>query len=580
MKNKPAISSGLSRKQRLERMRSTLETERSSFVTLWKDLNNYILPTRGRFTVTDVNRGDRRSKFIIDSTGTLSSRTLSSGMMSGITSPARPWFRLTTPDPDLAEHGAVKEWLYTCTERLRWILARSNFYNKAPIIYSDLGVFATAGMMSVEDDHRVVRFIDFPVGSYCFDVDENGDPAIMTRPFRMTVRQLIRKFGWENVSLNAQNLWRNGSTEAWIDVVHVIEPNEDYDPDALASRYNKPYYSCYYELLSTGRTEGDDLFLRESGFEEFPCVFPVWEVTGEDTYGTNSPGITALGDIKQLQTMEKRALHGVEKQVNPPMTGPTALRSVRASTLPGDITYVDTREGQAGFRPAHEVRLALRDLEEKQMQTRSRIERSFFADLFLMLSYMDQQGGKRDITAAEVYERHEEKLLALGPVLEQLNQRFLDPIIDRVFNMAVRRGLMPPPPPDVEGQELRTEYISMMHQAQKSQALGGLRSVIEFVLPLAERDPSTLDKLNTDRIIEHVVEAAGTPPDIVVAQDDVDKIRQARAVAARKQQEAEAAASNAAALKTMSETNTTEQNGLTDMLREVEQNPMLSEIAP
>ena len=49
--------------------------------------------------------GDRRNSKIIDPTASLASSVLSSGMMSGITSPARPWFRLATPDPDLMDYG-------------------------------------------------------------------------------------------------------------------------------------------------------------------------------------------------------------------------------------------------------------------------------------------------------------------------------------------------------------------------------------------------------------------------------------------------------------------------------------------
>lgn len=543
-----------------------METERSSFIAHWRELNDYILPTRGRFTVTDSNRGNRRSSKIIDSTATIAARTLGSGMMSGITSPARPWFRLTTPDPELAEFGAVKEWLYTVTERLRWILLRSNFYNRAPSLYRDLGVFGTAGTMEVEDDHRIVRFIDLPVGTFCYDIDEKDDPAILTRLFRMTVRQLIAKFGWEQVSTTAQNLYRNGATESWIDVVHVIVPNEDFDADALYAKANKRYFSCHYELSNPAT----DQFLRESGFEEFPCMIPVWEITGQDVYGTDSPGITALGDVKQLQTMEKRSLHAVEKQVNPPLQGPTELQTRKVSGLPGEVTYLNTREGQQGLRPIHEVRFAIDQVEAKEQQARGRIDRSFFADLFLMLSYMDRETGgtSRDITAAEIYERHEEKLLALGPVLEQLNQRLLDPAIDRTFNVAMRRGFIPPAPPDIQGGDLKVEYLSIMHQAQKSQALGGLRSVVEFVMPLAERDPSVLDKIDTDRLIEHVGEAAGVPPDVIKSQDDVDKIRQARGAQQKAMQDAERAKTEAVAALQLSKTDTQGPNALTDLQRQ------------
>lgn len=560
----PTPGHGLSKKQRLEKMRMRMESDRSSHMGLWQSLSQFIEPTRARFSPYD-NRGDRRSDKIIDNTGGLAARTLSSGMMSGITSPARRWFRLTTPDPDLAEFGAVKDWLHVCTERLYWILARSNFYKMAPLIYKDMGVFATAGALLLEDDHTIIRFKDFPLGSFCFDVDEAGNPVVFTRHFRMTVRQLVRKFGYQNCSSSTQNLWDKGDLETLIEVVHVVEPNEEMNPDSLYSMENKLYYSCYYEY-GANRGVTTDQMLGQSGFEEFPGLFPIWEGAGEDVYGTNSPGILALSDIKSLQTMEKRGLHGLEKQVNPPMVGPNSLRSAKASTLPGDITYLDVREGQKGFQPAHEVNLALDKLEIKEQQKRQIIERAFFSDLFLMMSLMDENGNTSEKTAAEIYERHEEKLLALGPVLETLNGRWLDPTIDRAFAIADRRGLMPPPPEELEGVDLKIEYISMMHQAQKSQALGGLTSVVNLILPIAERDPSILDKWDLDKWSEHLNEAAGTPPDIVRPQEQVDEIRAARAQEQARAKEAEQQELEAKAAKTLSETDTQNQNALTDLM--------------
>jgi hypothetical protein len=56
-------------------------------------------------------------------------------------------------------------------------------------------------------------------------------------------------------------------------------------------------------------------------------------------------------------------------------------------------------------------------------------------------------------TAREIDERHEEKLLALGPVLERTNDELLDPIVDRAFALMEAAGLIPPPPRSCDGVE-------------------------------------------------------------------------------------------------------------------------------
>ena len=81
-----------SKKQLYELIFSQLDGERQSFVSHWKELTEYIVARRAKFDITQVNKGERINQKIIDNTATLAARKLSSGMMSGITSPARPCF--------------------------------------------------------------------------------------------------------------------------------------------------------------------------------------------------------------------------------------------------------------------------------------------------------------------------------------------------------------------------------------------------------------------------------------------------------------------------------------------------------
>jgi len=571
-----------SKRKQLETLRATLANERTSFEAHWRDLGDYILPRRPRFTVSDVNRGDRRNQKIIDATATLAARTLRSGMMAGITSPARDWKRLTTPDPDLAEFGPVKSWLHIVNQRMSTAFLRSNLYQSLPIVYGDLGVFGTAAMMIEEDLEDVIRCYTFPIASYMIANNDKLKVDVFFREFRMTVRQLVMKFGqkdaktgrpmWEHFSTQVKNLWERGDYEQWIDVCHVIRPNSEYNPDMIHSKYKK-YASCYYEKGYMGGAEtnymtgaDDNRYLRESGYDYFPVLCPRWEVTGEDVYATDCPGMTALGDIKQLQLGEKRAAEAIDKMVRPPMTGPSSLKNAKASILPGDITFVDVREGQQGFRPAHEVRPQIQDLEYKQDQVRQRIRRAFFEDLFLMLANTD----RREITAREIEERHEEKLLALGPVLEQLNQDMLDPLIDITFDMMVRQGVIPEPPEELQGVNLKVEYISIMAQAQKLIGISGVERFAGFVGNIASQtgDPTVLDKVDVDQMIDVYGDLTSVPPGIVRPDEAVEAIRTNRAQAQQAAQKAEMIAGGAKAAKDLASADMSGDNALTRLLEQ------------
>lgn len=570
-----------SKRTRYEILRQQLSSDRSSFIPQYRDINDYIVPSRGRFFVTDVNRGDRRNQKIIDSSGTFSANTLASGMVSGVTSPARPWFRLGAPDPDLNDFGPVKEWTYLVAQRMNYVFLKSNLYKTLPSCYRDNGIFGTAPI-SVEDDfENVIHTKSFPVGSYYLAVDEKGKVNVFVREYAMTVRNLISTFGkkdsqgnvdWSNFSTMVRNCYDRGQYETWINIVHVISPNEDYVDGSPFSKQKK-FSSCYYEKGYLGssnqsymNTADDDKYLRESGFDYFPILGLRWLVTGEDAYGTECPGMVSLGDIKQLQHGEKVGGKALDKMVDPPMVAPISMQNSKTSILSGDITFADTREGMQGYRPAHTVNLQINHLEQKQAQVRQRISRAFYEDLFLMLSQSD----RREITAREIDERHEEKLLALGPVLEQLNQDLLDPLIDITFSRMVQRGMIPPAPRELQGVPLRVEYISIMAQAQKMIGIGSLERFTGFVTPLLQLKPDVADKINFDHLVDVYGSGLSLEPGIIRPDDEVASIRQQKAQQQQHAAMAEAIPQMASAAKSLSQSDMGSDNALTRLTQQAQ----------
>ena len=565
-------------KSTFETLRTSLETERSSFDSHWLDLSDYNLPRRAQFSVSDTNQGQKKNQKIINSTSVQAIRTLRSGMMGGITSPARPWFKLTTSDPALARIDAVKDWLHIVDKEMGAVFLRSNLYNALPIVYGDLGVFATAAMLVEEDFDRVIRCYAFPIGSYSVANDGKGRVRVFFREFRMTVRQVVKKFGegddgkidWTNLSTHVKALYDAKTLDAWINVCHVITANTDYDPNALASN-KKQFRSVYYEKgsdtngASSYVTADDSKFLSDKGYDYFPVLVPRWEVTGEDVYGTNCPGMMSLGDVKALQTMEKRKAQAIEKQINPPMIASTKLKDSKVSILPGDVTFGDMRAGDV-LKAAHAVDISITEILDAIEKHENRISRAFFEDLFLMLAQSD----RRQITATEIDERKQEKLLALGPVLEQLNQDLLDPLIDITFDIMVKQELIPPPPEELQGVALKVEYVSIMHQAQKSTGLAGIDRLIGFAGSVAEFDPGVIDKIDTDKLIDEYADITGVPPQIVRSDEEVAAIREGRAQAEAQQRQLDQISQGAVAAKDLSGADLEGNNALNALVQQSE----------
>lgn len=576
-----AIDQGIVSRLMFERLRGQLLVERSTFIPHWEQLGRYTSPRRTRFFTTDRDRGNRRNHSIIDSTALLAARTLQSGMMSGFTSPSRPWFRLATYDPDLDKFEPVKEWLYLCTDIMSNMFMRTNLYTTLPTFYGDMGVFGTGAFLIEEDFNTTMRcYGPFPLGSFYLIADDQWKINGFMRDFQLTVRQIVEQFAmdpndptihWDRVSSLVRNMWEQGTTEAWYELSHVILPNPNWDPKSM-SPDKKKYLSVYWERGSqTGQNSSElidaERMLSQKGYDKFRIVCGRWEVTGEDIYGTNCPGMTALGDNMGLQTMERRGMQALEKMINPAMVAPSSLKNQKATLLPGDVTYVDVREGQQGFVPAYQINPNFQQLTMKQNENRTRLKECFYYDLFRAISDLE----KSNVTAEEIRALKEEKLQDLGPMADRLNVEVLDPIIEIAFELLSKQGHIPPPPQELRGRPLRPEYMSIMAAAQKAQAVAGVERWVDDLTKIRElepQDPGVLDKANFDQAIERLGDDLSIPPGLVRDDDDVKKIRQGRQQqqqAAAKSQQMQAMAKGA---KDLSGADTSTPNALTDLLQQ------------
>lgn len=555
------------KRQRIERRYSSLKSERSSFDSHWRDLAQNFMPRRGRFTLSDSNRGDKRHQSIIDGTTIFSVRTMQAGLMSGLTSPARPWFRLTTPDPGLAEFESVKSWLHVCETRMRTIFARSNLYTSLSELYGELGVFGTMAMLRLPDNQKVVRFMPFTAGQFCIAQDYSYRIDTLYREIRQTVRQVVDEYGIENVSARVRTDYERGNYENWVDVLHAIEPNIE----RISGRGDiagMAYSSCYYEL---GARDNGDKALAQRGFRSNPILAARWSLVSGDTYGTSCPGMDALGDARALQLQQRRKAQAIDKWVDPPMGAPFSMNKQPISSLPGGVTYFDATHSGGGIKPLYDWRPDIQYLLQDMAETRDRVRSSFYADLFLMLA--NTQEGR--MTAREVAERHEEKLLALGPVLERLNTELLDPLIDGVFDEMVERSepywrglvdgspLLPPPPKELANVDLRIEYISVLAQAQKMVGIGALQQLTGYVGQIAAVRPDALDKIDWDQSIDELGDMLGVSPRIVLSDDKVAEIRAERAQQQQAARMAQTAMAAPGIMKDLADTPATGDTALT-----------------
>lgn len=546
-----------------ERRIQDMRSERSSWIAHWKELAGNFSPRRGRFFESDRNRGAKRNH-LINNTPLFAKRVLVAGLMTGVTSPARPWFRLAPPDAEMAKYGPVQAWLDEVERLMYRVFASSNFYKALPNLYDELCVFGTAAMIQEEDFEHVTKFMPFTAGEYMLATDGDQRVDSFAREFEMTVGQLVSRFGYDSVATRTRQLYDSGSYEVWLPVRHVIEPAGLKDLDLPPIADDMRWRSVYYERGE----RGDDRFLSVKGYRDFPILAPRWDLKAGDTYGY-APAMDALGDAKQLQVAEREKGKAIAKQTAPPMRAPTSLAQKHVSLAAGAVTFTD--DPNETFRDLYQVQARVDHIVADIQMTEERINRAFYADLFLMIARQDDVR-----TATEIAARQEEKMLQLGPVLEGLQGELLRPVLDRTFNMLMRlsepgwrgRGpaMLPPPPEELADQELKFEYVSTLAQAQKLVGTRAMERWIGFTTQLGAVKPGALDKINEDAVADRMAEDLGVSTDVVASEDAVAAIREQRAQQAAQAEQQQQMMAMVEAGKGLSQVDTTAGNAVGDLL--------------
>jgi hypothetical protein len=524
--NQPSRDPLETKLQRYKKRAAAMKNDRTSWESHWREIQQFISPRSGRFCLAETNRGQKKNQRIINGAPTMASKTLAAGMSSGLTNPAKPWFRLSTADPDLMEVATVKQWLWIVEMRMRDTLQRSNLYNALPTAYRELGDYGTAPIWVEPDDKEVVRFYPLTIGSYWLATDHRREVDTLYRELEMTVRQVVDKFGIENCSDRVRDAYNLCRYEQLVQVAHMVCPNADRQSGKMDGK-NKAWSSCYWEIGG-----GTTTFLRESGFDAKRFMAPRWDVLGEDIYGS-SPGMDALGDAKMLQVREKQFALAVDKHIDPPLTAHPSLQNRGVGRLPGQVTFVSADEGRVAATPIYQVTPDYQGALMDKQDIIQRIRDTYYASLFLLISGQADDPRK---TAFEIGKIDQERLLMLGPVLQRLFNELLDPTIEITFEVMLSAGLIPPPPPELQGQALQIQYTSILAQALKFLMTGSIGQFLQFVGSLAALDPTVIDKVDLDQTVDEMAGDIGVPPAIVRSDDQVAQLRQAKQAQQQAQQ--------------------------------------------
>lgn len=524
-----------------------MESERASILKQWKKLDINYLPTRYRYLGwTRGNESKEESRrYILNSTPTQAARTLAAGMMDGITSPSRPWFKLHVPGFDVEEHHELAIWLEDAEKKMQRVMSNSNFYLSMITAFLDLSVFGSAALLVYDDFDTVIRCYNSPLGEFYFGSGGNGQINRFGRKFTVKANQYVERWPdrrfWSSEIENAmRNQTKNLSKE--VEICHYIGPNRDgIVPDIFS------HYELYWEK-GPGKDGRQNRVLEKRGYREPPGAFARWEVLGMDAYGT-SPGMDALGDCERLQDIERDMATALDAMIRPPMLTDVTLTHSPLALNPGERTTVPNLSTSPGAKPIFTVNPDFKALEGMQRAVQERIQQTFYNFLFTGITNLQTTR-----SASEIEARIAEKLTLLGGVLKRFENEVLDPLVTRIFSIMDRNQMFLPLPEQYEGATIEPRYTSLLATAQRAAGTAPTEQLLGLIGNIAPIFQDAPGMVNIEALIRGYASATGVPPKQIKSAEEIAEQKRAQAEQAALAQIAESAQQLTQAGRNLSET--------------------------
>ena len=538
-----ATTESITLAQRVRRMQKKLEEIRQPYEPDYKSIAKYVFYRREFFDLkTAQGQSIAREKY--DSTASDAMNNLVHGFQGYMVSRSIEWLDFEFENEELQSNKESQVWLMDLIHYMYEVFKNANFYDTVNDNLADAVAFGTP-CLYLENDKKAdkIRFSErHPIEMYC---SENRFQVIDTsfRKYKMASREIVKQFKGE-VSRGIQEEAEDpvGMYNEH-NIIHAVFPNEDKIPGSMQSR-DKDFRSIYIEEGA----EDSDAILNDSGYKQDPYVWWRWNKNSTEWYG-RSPSHDALPEILTSNQLEKAVLEATELVVNPPKYAPASHRG-RLKWYPGGQNYYENYEAEKmeAINPGIQLPITL----EERQSLWDKIKQHYFNDFFLILS----QYYKAQKTATEVMEIQAEKAAIIAPIIGRFESKFLDPVIEKTFNIEEEERRLPEMPAILEDfreeakergetEKINIKYIGPLATIQEklfkttgtSQTLAMAGPIVQLQLTGAP----VLDNLDFDEMLKDGARDNGASPTHIRGEKDVKKIRDARTQMQQAQQQMEMA---------------------------------------
>jgi hypothetical protein len=520
----------LSRQKELEQIRVYYEP-------LMQLIADYVCPRRYNIKGTQ-QQGQQIGELVFDGTAMSAHDLLVNGFCGNMVSSSFTWFRLKiVPSMNFSRQSAMRQYngkfekipeVKQYLEDKEWALysafQRSNFYDVIPEYVADASSIGTASLYTEEDliNDRIVCTTCHP-GEIFISSNMYGQVDTIHRKFKMTARQMKQRF--KDLPDNIQRELETSPEEEHI-IIHAVFPRDEIEMYQEGGYFHQNMNSKNMPFASMYIMQDGAKTLQEKGYRINPFATWRWRVNTDEVYG-RSPAADAITTILGSNIMSKSMLKVAQLLAEPPWNIPEEMRGKERITPRGKNYFEDAQRVPTPISVGANYPIG----KDREDEIREIIKEFFHVPFFLMLSRAAMEG--RQLSVPQVMEMQGEKASVLGTTVGRFATDGLDAIIDRVDDIEIAAGRMPPVPDVVKeycgGSRIRVDYVGPLSQAQKRLfRTSGITQGLQQIGELAALKPDVLDIPNWDFIARELLDAGGMPVEGMKKEDQVLADRDAR----------------------------------------------------
>lgn len=504
-----------------------MKLAKSNWESHWKELAKYFLPNKDDIW-GGMTPGQKKGQEIFDAIGRRDAERLASHFHGMLTNPVVQWFQYTSGDhlKDANLENAV--WLQDTAKTINGVLNSSNFQSEIHEVFLDLCALHTSHLQVDEDDVEIVKFKSSPIYECAIAENYKGIVDQVHYEYKRTLGQAYEQFGDKMPAKYEKLRFQDPMME--ITIIQAVEPTKGLPPGLQHKML--PFTSVHI-------LKDDMCILKIAGFEENPCIISRFSKLSGEMYG-RGPAMYALPDVKSCNKMMQIWLEGAQLAINPPLQMPDEGVVLPVRLTPGGTNYyrADSKDRiepiLTGAQPAlgHQIIELLH----------ANIDKAFWLDQ-LHLAESDR------MTTVEVNQRTDESRRVFAPVIGRFMYELVGPILNRVYGICYRRGLLQPVPAGLRDTKLEIKFVSQLAKAQDSIEGDALIRALQTVAGVAGIDQNVNDLVNGDDTVRFIYRSYGAPLHLLKTEKQLKDYRTAKAQTQAQAQEAELAKVNSEATR-------------------------------